>query len=190
MSLDLIIGPMFSGKTTELIRRLNTFASIGKKCVYINSFLDNREEKDFSTHNPDLKSLTKIDSMKVKFINYCFIEKVKKYDVIGIDESQLFGVNLSPTTIEFLTDKLDKKIIMSGLNGDFKRNKFGRLIDLIPICDTVVKLYPYCTKCSEDGKIEKALFSKKINEDTKIVDVGYDNYIPVCRKCYVNFLQS
>ena len=83
MSLDLIIGPMFSGKTTELVRRLNTFAAIGKKCVYINSSLDNREEKDFSTHNPDLKSLTKIDSMKVQFINYQFIKSYtykKHYD--------------------------------------------------------------------------------------------------------------
>jgi len=167
-----------------LIRRLNTFAAIGKKCVYINSSLDNREEKDFSTHNPDLKSLSKIDSMKVRFINYQFIEKVKMYDVVGIDESQLFGCNLLIPTIEYLIDKLDKKLILSGLNGDFKRKKFGKIIDLIPICDTIIKLYPYCSNCSKSGKVEKALFSKKINGNDNVIDVGYDNYIPLCRKCF------
>tara|TARA_A100001015_G_scaffold78344_1_gene86931 strand:+ start:756 stop:1316 length:561 start_codon:yes stop_codon:yes gene_type:complete len=186
MSLDLIIGPMFSGKTTELIRRLNTLSAIGKKCVYINSSLDNREKKDFSSHNPDLKSITKIDSMKVQFINYQFIENIKKYDVIGIDECQLFGVNFITTTIRHIVDKLDKKVIISGLNGDFKRNKFGKIIDLIPECDSIIKLYPYCSSCSLNGKIEKALFSKKITGSDNIVDIGYDNYIPVCRKCYNN----
>ena len=184
MSLEIIIGPMFSGKTTELIRRLNTFASIGKKCLYVNCSLDNREEKDFSTHNPDLNSISKIDSIKVFFINNHFTDKVKNYDVIGIDESQLFGVNLSTNTINYLVDELDKKIIISGLNSDFRRNKFGKILDLIPVCDSIVKLYPYCKTCSEKGKVTKALFSKKITDDDSIVDVGYNNYIPVCRKCY------
>jgi len=184
MSLEIIIGPMFSGKTTELIRRLNTFASIGKKCLYVNCSLDNRGNKDFSTHNPDLNSISKIDSIKVSIINNYFIEQVKDYEVIGIDESQLFGVNLSTNTINYLVDELDKKIIISGLNSDYKRNKFGKILDLIPVCDSVVKLYPYCKTCSEKGIVTKALFSKKITGCDSIVDVGYDNYIPVCRKCY------
>ena len=184
MSLEIIIGPMFSGKTTELIRRLNTFASIGKKCLYVNCGLDNRENKNFSTHNPDLNSISKMDSIKVLFINKYFASQVEDYDVIGIDESQLFGVNLSTNTIKYLVDELDKKIIISGLNSDYKRNKFGKILDLIPVCDSIVKLYPYCKTCSESGKITKALFSKKITDNESVIDVGYNNYIPVCRKCY------
>ena len=64
MSLDLIIGPMFSGKTTELIRRLNTLQSIGQKCIYINSILDSRNTQNFSTHNPAISQLGSIQSIK------------------------------------------------------------------------------------------------------------------------------
>lgn len=185
MSLDLIIGPMFSGKTTELIRRLNTFAAIGKKCLYINSSLDNRESNDFSTHNPDLKSITKIHSQKIQFINNTFTTLVKDYDVIGIDECQLFNntSNMNQIILQAVDD-MNKKVIMSGLNGDFKRKKFGNIIDMIPHCDSIIKLYPYCSTCAKSNKVEKALFSKKITNNTNIVDIGYDNYIPVCRKCY------
>ena len=175
---------MFSGKTTELIRRLNTFASIGKRCIYVNSSLDNRETTNFSTHNPDLKSLHKLDSIKTSQINYDFSKLLKDYDVIGIDESQLFDHNSITTTIPYLVDQLGKKVIISGLNGDFKRNKFGKILDLIPQCDTITKLDPYCSKCAENGDIVKALFSKKLGDNKDVVDIGYDNYIPVCRECY------
>ena len=175
---------MFSGKTTELIRRLNTFASIGKKCLYVNCSLDDRENKNFSTHNPDLNNITKIDTIKVSFINNHFINQTKNYDVIGIDESQLFGVNLNTNIIQYLVDKLNKKVIMSGLNSDFKKNKFGKMLDLVPVCDSIKKLYPYCKICSDKNKITKALFSKKITNNENVIDVGYNNYIPVCRKCY------
>lgn len=185
MSLDLIIGPMFSGKTTELIRRLNTFAAIGKKCMYVNSVIDNREKKDFSTHNPDLKSITKIHSTKLDHINNTFTTLVQEYDVIGIDECQLFNNsnNMNQIILQ-VVDVMNKKVIMSGLNGDFKRKKFGNIIDMIPHCDSIIKLYPYCSLCAKNNKVEKALFSKKITDNINTVDVGYDNYIPVCRECY------
>lgn len=185
MSLDLIIGPMFSGKTTELIRRLNTFAAIGKKCLYVNSVIDNREKKDFSTHNPDLKSITKIHSKKLEHINNTFSTAVKDYDVIGIDEFQLFNNSSDVVSnILHIVDNMNKKVIISGLNGDFKRNKFGKIIDMIPHCDSIIKLYPYCSVCAKNGKVEKGLFSKKITKNGNVVDVGYYNYIPVCRECY------
>jgi thymidine kinase len=182
MSLEIIIGPMFSGKTTELIRRLTTFKSIGKKCIYINSCLDTRGNKDFSTHNPLIKDLD-IDSMKIDKINNDFISKIINYDVIGIDESQLFQGGMTDI-ISHIVDDMGIIVIVSGLNGDFKKNKFGNILDLIPHCDSVIKLYPYCKSCGDKGNITKALFSKRINGEDEVVVVGYDNYIPVCRECY------
>jgi thymidine kinase len=181
MSLDIIIGPMFSGKTTELIRRLTSYDAIGKKCVYVNSSMDTRDSKNFSTHNPVINSLN-IDSMKVDTINYKFIESVKGYDVIGIDESQLF-TGVIDICVQRLVDDLNKIVIISGLNGDYKKHKFGRILDMIPHCDSVIKLYPYCKKCADEGRVTRALFSKKIDNDC-VIEIGYDNYIPVCRKCY------
>tara|TARA_Y100000592_G_C5340940_1_gene254211 strand:+ start:31 stop:585 length:555 start_codon:yes stop_codon:yes gene_type:complete len=182
MSLEIIIGPMFSGKTTELLRRLTSYNCINKKCIYINSSLDTREETNFSTHNPLIKDIN-INSLKVDSIDDSFIEKVKDYDVIGIDESQLFSGKLERCVIT-LVDCMNKIVIVSGLNGDFQRNKFGKILDLIPHCDSVIKLYPYCKKCSEEGCVSRALFSKRIGNKNEVIDVGYNNYIPVCRKCY------
>ena len=182
MSLELIIGPMFSGKTTELLRRLTTYNSIGKKCIYINSELDTREDDNFSTHNPLIKEVN-IDSLKVKKIDDTLLQNVNKYDVIGIDESQLFNGLLEGCVLKMI-DVMEKIVIVSGLNGDYKRQKFGKILDLIPHCDSIIKLYPYCKSCGDNGVITKALFSKKISGDDSIIDVGYNNYIPVCRKCY------
>lgn len=184
MSLEIIIGPMFSGKTTELLRRLTGYNAINKKCIYVNSSLDTREDNNFSTHNPLIKSLN-IDSIKVDNINYEFLKDVRDYDVIGIDESQLFNGTLE-VCVRTLVDEMNKIVIVSGLNGDYKRCKFGKILDLIPHCDSINKLYPYCKTCSEDGKVTKALFSKRICETDNVIDIGYNNYIPVCRLCYNN----
>lgn len=113
MSLDLIIGPMFSGKTTELIRRLTKFASVGKKCLYINSSIDTREKNNFSTHNPTITRLNNIESIKIKEFNNNFIKDISHYDIIGIDESQLFTSNLKYNVLS-LVEQYDKHVIMSG----------------------------------------------------------------------------
>lgn len=185
MSLDLIVGPMFSGKTTELIRRLTKFASIGKKCLYVNSALDTRENKKFSSHNPTIGNIDKIDSIKVRYLNISFINTVcNNYDIIGIDESQLFDDTLTHCIIN-LVDECNKHVIMSGLNGDFLRNKFGSIIDLIPYCDNIVKLSAYCSECAKKGIIKEAHFSRRTNTTkTDVIDISYKGYIPTCRICY------
>tara|TARA_Y100000389_G_scaffold14552_1_gene12900 strand:- start:542 stop:1099 length:558 start_codon:yes stop_codon:yes gene_type:complete len=185
MSLDLIIGPMFSGKTTELIRRLYTLSSINKKCIYINSTLDDREESDISSHNPNITKIN-VDSVKVNKFDDTILNTISNYDVIGIDESQLFNDDIVKFVLH-IVDNLHKKVIMCGLNSDYKRDKFGYILDLVPHCDTIIKLYPYCTRCSKKGLIIKALFSKRISgENNEIIDIGYDNYVPLCRECYNN----
>tara|TARA_Y100000114_G_C11721406_1_gene308661 strand:- start:367 stop:927 length:561 start_codon:yes stop_codon:yes gene_type:complete len=186
MSLDLIIGPMFSGKTTELIRRLIKFASIGKKCLYVNSSIDTRESTNFSTHNPTITKLNNIESVKIDDINNLFIEGISQYDIIGIDESQLFNSNLKHHILQFV-EEYDKHVIMSGLNGDFLRNKFGSILDLVPYCDNITKLSAYCAYCAEKGIIKDAHFSKRKDVSiTDVIEISYKSYIPVCRKCYKN----
>lgn len=185
MSLDLIIGPMYSGKTTELIRRLTKFASIGKKCLYINSSLDTREkDQNFSSHNPVISNLNNIDSAKIKELNPAFLEGVHSYDIIGIDESQLFESNLTRNVL-YLVDDCNKHIIMSGLNGDYRRKKFGSILDLIPHCDNITKLSAYCSYCATRGIIKDAHFSKRTNQSiTDVIEISYTNYTPLCRICY------
>lgn len=182
-SIDVIIGPMFSGKTTELHRRLNICVEAGYKVVYVNSKKDTRAEF-ISTHNSSLVSVDAIKYIKTECL-LSIQEACSTADVIGIDESQFF-----PDLIEFakeMCETFKKKVIVSGLNCDFNRNSFGQVIHLITISDTVTKLNPFCSTCrKENNLMTPALFSKRICDETDVLLVGgKTQYIPVCRSCYI-----
>ena len=182
------MGPMFSGKSTELIRRLNIFSELNFPTLYINSKLDDRSNKDFSTHNPTIKSIGKIASIKLdRDFSMKLLQKninLDTFNVIGIDEAQLF-TGLEKVVIE-LVQKYNKKVIIAGLNGDYKREKFGEIIDLIPFADNVTKLNSVCSFCSEEkGQLVEAPFTKRMSNSVKTILIGGDSaYKAACRKCY------
>jgi thymidine kinase len=179
--IDIITGPMFSGKTTELCRRLNILQTLGLKCVYINSNIDDRSTNNFSTHNKMLNKIS-FDSYKMKEI-FPLKQIGLNYDVIGIDEIQFFN-NILDTILE-LVETHGKKIIVSGLNGDSNRNLFGEMHLLIPYSDNISKIDSYCVKCYRQGIQRHGIFSQKeSNEIEKITVGGSDKYISVCRECY------
>jgi thymidine kinase len=181
--LDVIMGPMFCGKTTEILRKLNIYAEMGFKVLYINSNLDNRSNNDFSTHSSYISSSGKIDTIRVK--NLDDISNINEYKIIGVDEAQMFR-GLKDKVLDWV-EKENRTVVVSGLNGDFLRRPFGEILDLIPYCDTLQKLTPFCFTCSKDGIYTNALFSKRVKEENKdtILIGGIDSYIPVCRKCYL-----
>ena len=182
-SIDIIFGPMFSGKTTELIRRLTIFAEAEMKVLYINSNLDTRGDL-FSTHNKTMTSIpTFIHTIKSSSLLLC-MDTCISYDVIGIDESQFF-CDLQQGCVQ-LAEIHQKKVIVAGLNGDFQRKPFGEINNLIPYCDNITKLYPFCKSCREIHELQCALFSKRINNYVETVQIGKDDiYLPVCRQCYL-----
>lgn len=171
--LELIIGNMFSGKSSELIRRLNREKSINKKILVINYDLDNRYSHDsVSTHDNVQVKCIRVN--KLSDIDYTLIKEV---DSIFIDEGQFFS-DLFDSVVSFV-DCSKKHVVISGLDGDSYRSTFGDLIKLIPICDTVDKLRAYCNKCN-DGTY--APFTKKLTRSNELIDIGgSDKYIPVCR---------
>ena len=198
MALEIIIGPMFSGKSTELLRRLNIYAAMNLNVLYINSSFDDRATTMWSTHNPTMKSIGNIAAVKIQDlteleteIEFRRGEEVNKaplssFDVIGIDEAQFF-TGLKDFALGQV-EKLHKKVLIAGLNSDFKRAKFGEILDLIPVCDTIDKLTPFCKMCWENSNEHvNALFSMRINsENDSVIDVGDSGkYAPVCRKCYL-----
>lgn len=176
--LEIIIGNMFSGKSTELIRRINRERSINKKILVINYIGDNRySSNSIATHDKNTIECLKLD----KLAN---IDKniIKQYDSFFIDEGQFF-MDLY-TGVKYLVERHKKHVVVSGLDGDSNRNPFGDMIKLIPICDTVDKLHAYCNKCN-NGTI--APFTKKLTDNTSVVDIGgNDKYIPVCRYHFLN----
>ena len=187
-SLDIIFGPMFSGKTTELLRRLNICASAGLKVLYINSILDTRcGDKCFSSHNDSTQASKLIEFKMTKNLKQIENE-VNSYDVVGIDEAQFF-TDLKDFVLEMVESKM-KKVIVAGLNGDFERKPFGQINDLITFSDDVLKLHPFCFNCLKTTHlphcVERALFSKRLSKEKETILIGSENfYIPVCRKCYL-----
>ena len=106
-------------------------------------------------------------------------EILKTHTIFLINEGQFFPDLY--ITVRELVDIHHKKVYVCGLDGDYKREKFGQILDLIPICDNVKKYKAICTVCKNGTK---AIFSKRKTQDKKQKIIGINNYIPVCRKCY------
>ena len=176
--LDLIIGCMFSGKTTELQNRVRSHKLFNDKLIIINHVLDKRYNTEHISSHDNIhinsKSINKLEDF-VKSRDY--IDNT----TIFIDEAQFFsGLK------EFVQKAVDvdnKWIIASGLDGDFERKKFGEILDLIPIADSITKKRAICVMC-KDGT--PGIFSKKTECNTsQQIDVGI-HYIAVCRHHYLN----
>ena len=75
---------------------------------------------------------------------------------------------------------MNKQVFICGLDGDFKRQKFGNLFDLIPYCDELIKLKSVCKICKN-----QAIFSHRTSKESEQLVIGSDNYLPLCRKCYM-----
>ena len=187
--LDIIIGTMFSGKTTFLLSQIAKIAELNYSVLYINIEFDNRSSNIFSTHNPffdEHVDFIKKESIKknVKMIKAKTLLDLELDDteVIIVDESHFFG-----DLVEFVNKCLDlnKYVIVAGLIADFKGHKFGKTLDLIPICTNIHRLHAYCSECAKTKKCSIAIYSKKIVKCKKNIDIGgSDKYIPVCRQHY------
>ena len=174
-SLHIVLGPMFSGKTTRLIQIYHAQTCISKKVAVINYAGDIRY---------DPKMLLTHDQISIPCIQLTALDgfDCSSYDTILINEAQFFG-DLFEIVIQFV-ENCDKEVHIFGLDGDFLRNKFGGIVDLIPYCDSVEKLSALCAYCC-DGT--KALFSFRMSREVEQMVIGADNYKPLCRKCCLNY---
>ena len=174
--IEIILGCMYSGKTTELLRRLNRYESIGKKVMILNHSMDIRTDESIKTHNDQVKSAIKVDCLLPLLRSPEFVN----CDVIGIDEAQFFKDDLLDFVKE--AEKHNKIIIVAGLDGDYLRNPIGQILSLIPLCDEVVKLTAL-DMVDKDGSI--AIYSKRIVSDNQQIMIGAkDKYLAVSRKNY------
>jgi len=176
--LELIIGPMFSGKSTELIRKIRLLQQINKKVLVIKPTIDNRyNEHKLTTHNYD-----SVDCIVLKCLSDIDMKLVKSCDMIVIDEGQFFS-DLKETVLFWLVNyKIN--IIIGGLDGDYQRNPIGNILELIPHSDVCTKLTSLCIDCN-DGTA--APFTRRIiKSNEQILVGGSDMYEPVCRQHFHN----
>lgn len=177
MSIKLIIGCMFSGKTTELLQECNRWSSIGKLAICINYIDDDRYGNDeyVYSHNG-----ARYKCIKARDLTDISIDIIRSADVILVNEGQFFEDIVQCTVI--WCEKYNKNIVVSGLDGDYLRRPFGKLLDLIPYCNEVIKVHGFCAMCS-DGT--PAIFTKRITNENEQIIIGVDNYLPLCRKHYL-----
>ena len=175
--IELILGCMFSGKSSELIRRIRRYQSINKKVLSINYINDTRYgENNIITHDQLKEKALFASKLEILLQNKDF----NNCDIIAINEGQFFPDLYDMVTL--IADNYDKTIIICGLDGDFNRQPFGDILKLIPHAEDICKLSALCGICN-DGT--NASFTKRITKSTeKVLIGGSESYIPVCRKCF------
>lgn len=180
-NLEIIIGPMFSGKSCELIKKVRLLKVLNTKYLIIKPKIDNRYiENKIVSHNLDSEDCIVLDNL-IDIYTHLTPNLTPNLNSIFIDEAQFFN-NLKNTVID-LVENYKINVILSGLDGDFKRQKFGEVLDLIPYCTTCIKKSALCLLCN-DGT--KALFSHRIIKSDEQILVGEKNeYMSVCRDHYL-----
>lgn len=175
-NLELIIGPMFSGKSTEIIKRVRLLKIINKKILIIKPKIDNRYiEGKITSHN--------FETIDCKIINNLYEitdSEINELDTLVIDEGQFFDDLLE--TVTRWINSFQINIIVAGLDGNFQQKPIGQILNLIPLSNKCIKLNSVCNIC-KDGT-EAPFSHRHIKSDKTILIGGSDSYIPVCRKHY------
>ena len=174
--IKLIIGPMFSGKSTRLIETVRKYSFKNKKTILINFIGDNRytSESQIVTHDQ-----IKYDSIQCQYLNEK-ISMLENYDVIGIDEGQFFS-DLIPIC-EQLCFK-GKIVVVAALSGDFLMKPFPNVAELISKADKIKLMKAYCFYCHK-----VAGFSLRIVDSQETILIGASEaYRPVCKGCYYKY---
>uniref|UniRef100_A0A915ABX6 Thymidine kinase, cytosolic n=1 Tax=Parascaris univalens TaxID=6257 RepID=A0A915ABX6_PARUN len=176
--IQLILGPMFSGKTTEMLRRLNRYKLANRTCRIVKYRNDTRYALDHvATH--DLQMQEAISAVKVADV----MDELSEAHVVAIDEGQFFD-DIAECS-ENLANQ-GKIVIVSALDGDFNRKRFKNVLDMCPFSEDVIKLNAVCTGCGEDASFTKRLTS---NTDLELIG-GREMYTAMCRQCYFDVSQG
>ncbi len=176
--IEVICGSMFSGKTEELIRRLNRAIIARQKVEIFKPAIDRRFHESFVvSHNEN-----KIRSTPVQFANDIMLLSAE-CDVVGIDEGQFFDQHLLEVAVKLANH--GKRVIIAGLDMDYLGNPFAPMQDLMAVSEFVTKTHAICMKCG-------ALASYSFRMDTskeKVLLGEKDKYEARCRKCFYEDLK-
>ena len=199
--LHIIMGPMFSSKTSQIIRLVKKYAALEIPTFVVNHSLDTRfhncgDENAAAADMPEKSGIFTHDGQWCEGIqtsNLSEIFVIPAYQtakVILIDEANFFASLRE--VIQFMVECDNKIVFIAGLSGTFDRGEFGQLAQLIPIADSVTMLQSICMDCG-DGKTP-AIFTKlresieqnSTNRDRSLINIGgKEKYKSVCRKHFI-----
>jgi len=177
--IEVVCGSMFSGKTEELIRRLNRARIAKQKVEIFKPAIDVRyDEDDVVSHDQN-----KVTSVAVQNATQILFY-AEDFEVVGIDEAQFFGNELVDVCTQLASK--GKRVVVAGLDMDYLGKPFGPIPLLMAIAEYVTKVHAICMQC---GNL--ASYSHRTIKNDKLVVLGEtDSYEPLCRKCFDNAMKK
>lgn len=179
-NLELMIGPVCSGKSAELIRRVDRYTIAGYNVLIAKPKIDTRSHLVESRNGNKLicHSFESANDVYDTIVDLSLNDN-KSVDIVAFDEAQFF-TGLYPVVHDLL--KQEYKVIVSALDSDFNGNPFGDISKLVTLSDTLVRCTGVCMKCYSDN----AIFSQKLREGGSQIEIGnLELYQPRCINCFV-----
>ena len=171
--IEVVCGSMFSGKTEELIRRMKRAKVARQKVEIFKPSIDTRySEEDVVSHDQQHIPSTPVDSSAALLL------LAGDIDVVGIDEAQFFDQGLVAVCNELANRGV--RVIVAGLDMDFKGEPFGPMPALCAVADDVTKVHAICVKCGALAYLSHRL----VSNDRRVLLGEKDEYEPLCRECY------
>ena len=177
--IEVICGSMFSGKTEELIRRMKRAKFAKQKVEIFKPAIDTRySEEDVVSHDQNSIHSTPIDA------SGAILLLASDIDVVGIDEAQFLDDNLVDVCKELANRGI--RVIIAGLDMDFKGVPFGPIPALCAIADEVTKVHAICVKCGALAYVSHRL----VADEHRVMLCEQAEYEPLCRACYQKALKE
>lgn len=186
--IEAICGPMFSGKTEELIRRLRRAKIARQRVIVFKPRIDTRyDDVQIVSH-----SMQKIPSVPVEdpmAMEHCLKQLAAPVDVVGIDEVQFFDDSL----VSFVDNLANTgvRVVVAGLDQDYMGKPFGPMPQLLAIADLVTKQYAVCVKCGAPASKSQRIARDRMGQRSEQILVGAaKDYEARCRRCHVPFVDE
>ena len=171
--IEVICGSMFSGKTEELIRRMKRAKFAKQKVEIFKPSIDIRySDEDVVSHDHNSITSTPIDS------SASILLLSSDIDVVGIDEAQFLDQHLPEVCNELANRGV--RVIVAGLDMDYKGVPFGPIPSLCAIADDVTKVHAICVRCGALAYVSHRL----VDNDKRVLLGETSEYEPLCRECY------
>lgn len=182
--LEVITGPMFAGKTEELLRRLERARIARKTVILCKPELDTRYAHDrVVTHNGRSFPcfILPVNVHVLTFATYVPKEALERAEVVAFDEANFFGPDF-PELCEILVHR-GKRVIVAGLDLNFRGEPFGPMPVLLALADEVLKLSAVCTVCGNPAtRSQRLLSGRPVTDGPEVLVGGLETYEPRCRE--------
>jgi thymidine kinase len=177
MSLTILMGPMFAGKSSRILSLISRYAALDTPVLVVKHADDTRYSRnEIATHDGQ-----RAPCISVRDLDDLRLDDWSRFKVIIVDEAQFFH-RLVPF-VEWAVDTHGKHLYLVGLDGDSNRRPFGELLQCIPLADTVERLTAFCRRCA-NGTPAPFTYRRSGPHDQQVIVGGQDRYMALCRECY------